>query len=188
MDFRPIETERLLIRRFVTEDWEAVHAYTSDAGVMTYVGDGAETEEQAKAFVAENAGDEARALALVLKEEDRLIGHMLFHPWFTPRVHEIGWVLNPRYHGNGYATEAARALLRYGFETLKVHRMIATCQPENVASSRVMEKIGMRREGHFRSCIPRPDGSWWDEYFYAMLEDDWFCAGASMPAGASAVP
>ena len=176
MDTGPIETKHLRMRRFVPEDWPAVHAYASDAETMTYIPEGPQTEEQARAFVAENAGVEARAVALVRREDDRLMGHMLFHPWFAPRTHEIGWVLHRDYHGRGYATEAARALLGYGFETLGLHRVIATCQPENVASWRVMEKIGMRREAHFRKCIQRDEATWWDEFFYALLEEEWFAA------------
>ena len=73
--------------------------------------------------------------------------------------------------------EAAHALLGYGFATLGLHRVIATCQPENVASWRVMEKLGMRREAHVRQCIPRDDGTWWDEYVYAILKAEWNAAG-----------
>ena len=87
-------------------------------------------------------------------------------------------MLHERVRGRGYATDAARAILRYGFETLGLHRVIANCQPENVASWRVMEKLGMRREAHFRQCIHRDDGTWWDEYSYAILEEDWNAAGA----------
>ena len=58
-------------------------------------------------------------------------------------------------------------MLRYGFETLRLHRVIATCQPENPASWRVMEKLGMRREGHFRKGHVLHADTWWDEYFYA---------------------
>lgn len=53
-----------------------------------------------------------------------------------------------------------------------LHRIIATCQPENTPSYRVMEKLGMRREGYFQQCIPRGD-IWWDEYYYAMLKTEW---------------
>lgn len=174
----PIETERLRIRPLVPEDWQAVHDYTSDAAVMTYLPEGQMTEEQTRQFIAEHMSEEARAYAVDLRDEDRLIGHVLFHPWFSPRIYEIGWVLHPRYQGQGYTTEAAAALLRYGFETLRVHRVIATCQPENIPSWRVMEKLGMRREGHLRQCIERDDGTWWDEYFYALLADEWRQANA----------
>jgi RimJ/RimL family protein N-acetyltransferase len=91
----------------------------------------------------------------------------------TPRTHEIGWAVDPGHQGRGYATEAANALLAHGFEDLGLHRIIATCQPQNAASVRVMEKLGLRREAHFRQCMLAPDGTWWDEYFYALLDDEW---------------
>ncbi len=177
----PIETPRLLLRPLAPDDWRAVHAYASDAAVMRYVPGGAMSEEQVRAFVGANEGGEAK-VAIVLKAEGRLIGHLPFHPWYAPRIFEIGWVFDPRYHGQGFATEAAAALLRHGFEALGVHRIVATCQPENVASWRVMEKVGMRREGHLRKCIQVDEATWWDEYFYALLEEDWF---AGRPAAAS---
>ena len=176
MRIDPLETPRLRVRPLEAADWAAVHAYASDPDVMTYIPEGPMTEEQARAFVAENAGDEARAVAVVLRSSGELIGHMPFRPWFAPRTFEIGWVLDRRHHGRGYATEAARALLRYGFEEMGLHRMIATCQPENVPSWRVMEKLGMRREAHFRKCLYRGGAVWWDEYFYALLEEEWRAA------------
>jgi [ribosomal protein S5]-alanine N-acetyltransferase len=181
---RPIETSRLLVRRFEPDDWKMVHPYTSDPDVMAYVEEGVLTEAQARAFVTENAGERPRAYAVVRREEHDLIGHALFHPWFSPRTHEIGWVFHKTHHGKGYATEAALALLEYGFESLGLHRVISTCQPENVASYRVMEKLGMRREAHFRKCLHRGGDTWWDEYFYAMLAEEWFGAdkrGKSFP-------
>ena len=167
-----IVTPRLVLRPFAPDDWRAVHAYASDPAVMTYIPGGAMSEDRARAFVAENGGDEA-TVAAVLKAEDRLIGDLPFHPWYAPRFFAIGWVFHPRYHGQGYATEAAAALLGYGFETLGLHRIIATCQPENVASWRVMEKIGLRREAHFRKCFQVDETTWLDDYLYALLAEDW---------------
>lgn len=172
----PIETERLRIRLFTPDDWLAVHTYTANAEVMTFLPEGQMTEEQARQFIAESMGEDARAYAVELLAEELLIGHVSFHPWFAERIYELGWVFDPRFHRQGYATEAAAALLRYGFETLRVHRVIATCQPENTPSWRVMEKLGMRREGHLRQCVQLGDDTWWDEYFYALLEDEWFQA------------
>ena len=174
MPIDTIETQRLRIRSFQHNDWQAVYAYTSDPDVMMYIPEGPFTPEQAKAFVAENMGEQARFVAVLLKTDYMLVGHMEFHPWFAPRTYEIGWIFNRAYHGHGYATEAAMAMLQYGFEALHLHRIIATCQPQNVASRRVMEKLGMRREAHFRKCIRRADNRWWDEYFYALLEEEWF--------------
>lgn len=178
----PLTTDRLIIRPFTPDDWAAVHAYTSDPATMHFMPEGVMGEEQTRQFINENMGEKARHYAVILKVDDQLIGYMNFHPWYSTRIYEIGWVLHPDYHGQGYATEGARALLRHGFETLGVHRVIATCQPENPASYRVMEKLGMQREGHLRQCIERPDGIWWDEYFYALLADEWFAHAADRSA------
>ena len=169
----PITTERLIIRPFVHEDMGAVLPYASDPQVMHYMEEGPLDVQQVSAFIEKQCGDEATAFATVLKSNQQLIGHMVFHPWFAPHTYELGWVLHPAHQGHGYAPEAARTLLHHAFTTLQAHRVIATCQPENRPSYRVMEKIGMRREGHFRQCIYRGNGEWWDEYFYAMLGKEW---------------
>lgn len=168
-----LETERLRIREFCPEDWRAVYEYLSDPMVMKYIPEGIFSEEKTQEFVGENMGDKSEKFPVILKAENRLIGHIAYHPWFMPQTYEIGWVFSPRYYNQGYATEAAAAFLKYGFEEQKLHRIIATCQPQNPPSYRVMEKIGMRREGEFRQCIFRENGEWWDELFYAMLEEDW---------------
>lgn len=169
-----LTTERLTIRPFQVADWPAVATYTTQPDVMAFMEEGVQTAAETQAFVEKNAaGTEVNAYALILNVESKLIGHMVYHPWFAPRTYEIGWVLHPDYHRRGYASEAALALLQYGFETMKLHRIIATCQPENPASYGVMEKIGLRREGHFRQCIHRGGDTWWDEYFYALLDEEW---------------
>jgi [ribosomal protein S5]-alanine N-acetyltransferase len=167
-----VETARLRLRPFVADDWRAALAYLSLPNVRRFVPEWPQTEEQAREFVSENAAD-PRALALETRVDRELVGHIGFHPWFGERAYEIGWAVAPAHQGRGYATEAAGALLAYGFERLGLHRIIATCQPQNTASVRVAEKLGMRREAHFRECMAAPDGSWWDEYFYALLENEW---------------
>jgi RimJ/RimL family protein N-acetyltransferase len=176
----PIETARLRVRPFVPDDWPALHAITSDAATMTFRPEGQMTAEQTRDFVAEQLGDECKSYAVDLLSEKRLIGQMDFHLWYGPQTYEIGWLIDPRYQGQGYASEAALALLGYGFETLRLHRIIATCQPENPASWRVMEKIGMRREAHFRQGQYHDESTWWDEYFYALLEEEWFAGNDRM--------
>jgi RimJ/RimL family protein N-acetyltransferase len=178
MHFPILHTERLTLRPFTTDDWGELLAYTANPQVMCYIAPPFD-EVQARTFVARHSSDEAEAAAVVLASEERLIGHIVFHPWFAPQTFEIGWVFHPDYHKRGYATEAAWALLDYGFTQMGLHRVIATCQPENPASAHVMEKLGMRREGHFRQCISREGGVWWDEYFYAILRAEW-------PAGSPA--
>ncbi|MGH7748463.1 MAG: GNAT family N-acetyltransferase, partial [Candidatus Dormibacteria bacterium] len=130
-------------------------------------------EDRSRAFANRNSGDEAEAVAVLAKPSQAFIGHLVFHPWFGARTQEIGWVIAREDQGRGYATEAATSLLAYAFECLGRHRVIATGQPQNPASWRVMEKLGMRREAHFRQCLLRPSGEWWDEYVYALLRDEY---------------
>ena len=85
---------------------------------------------------------------------------------------DLGYDLAPRYWGRGYATEAARAIVRFGFEELGLHRIWSWCIADNVASARVMEKVGMRLEGRQRDK-ERFKGRWWDRLLYAILEDEW---------------
>lgn len=167
-----IQTERLMIRSFEYSDWQAVHEYTSNPHTMKYIPEGVFTEEDAKEFVMKNADASAEKFPVLWAAENRLIGHIAFHKYFGEHTYEIGWVFHPRFHNKGFASEAASAILKYGFETMKLHRIIATCQPQNIASYRVMEKIGMRKEGYFKKCIPHGD-EWWDEYYYAMLREEW---------------
>ena len=173
MKFSPRETSRLVLRAIATEDWRAIHGYMSDPVVTAWLPEGVLNEEQSRSFAKKNAGEGAEAVAVLIKNSDEFIGHMVFHPWFVPKTYEVGWAFGRHHQGRGYATEAARSLLAYAFESLRCHRVIATCQPENVASWRVMQKLGMRREAHFRKCLPRESGEWWDEYFYAVLADEY---------------
>ncbi|PFV48949.1 GNAT family N-acetyltransferase [Bacillus cereus] len=166
-----IKAERLLIRKFEFKDWEAVHEYTSDSDVMKYIPEGFFTEEDTRNFVNKNMGENAKNFPVILIGENILIGHIVFHKYFGEHTYEIGWVFNPKYFNKGYASEAAQATLKYGFKEMKLHRIIATCQPENTPSYRVIEKIGMRREGYFKKCIPHGN-EWWDEYYYAILEEE----------------
>ncbi len=165
-------TERLLIRKLESTDWEAVYEYTSNPTVMKYIPEGVFSKEDTMAFVLDNVGNSAEKFAVILKEENVLIGHIDFHRYFGNHTYEIGWVFNPKFYNKGFATEAASAILKHGFDTMNLHRIIATCQPENPPSYRIMEKIGMRREGFFKKCIPHGE-EWWDEYYYAILREEW---------------
>jgi RimJ/RimL family protein N-acetyltransferase len=167
-----IKTKRLLIREFEFKDWQDVYEYTSDSNVMRYVPEGVFTEEDAKEFVKKNMDGNAEKFPVVIMDRNILIGHIVFYKYFGEHTYEIGWVFNPKYYNKGYASEAAQAILEFGFEKMKLHRIIATCQPQNIPSFRVMEKIGMRREGYFKKCIPK-GYEWWDEYYYAILEEEW---------------
>lgn len=168
-----IETNRLIIRNFIDADWPYVLTYTSDPAVMKHMPEEVYSQEAARQFVQLNQGKNAQNYAVTLKKERVPIGHLVFHPWFGEHTYEIGWIFHAGYQNKGYATEAAAAVLGYAFDKLHLHRVVATCQPENAPSYRVMEKLGMRREGHFVQCIPGKDGTWWDEYFYGILQSEW---------------
>jgi RimJ/RimL family protein N-acetyltransferase len=88
------------------------------------------------------------------------------------REAHLGYILHPGFWGRGYMPEAARAVLKFGFEELGLHRIYAECHPRNTASARVMEKIGMRREGHFKEN-DWIKGQWQDSLVYAILEWEW---------------
>lgn len=86
---------------------------------------------------------------------------------------EIGYTIRSDQWGNGYATEVAYALLKFGFETLKLRRIYATTSPLNIASQRILNKSGMRQEGYFKKHVLQR-GVWRDSLFYAVLDEEWF--------------
>lgn len=175
----PIETPRLTLRDFVVEDWKAVQEYARDAEVVRYLPWGPNPEGRTVDFVRACA-EESRAphrrefnLAIVLKEGTRLIGGVRITVQRPEhREADFGYVVNRGSWGKGYATEASRAVLEFGFATLGVHRIYATCDPANVPSHRVLEKCGLRREGHLRENLWMK-GDWRDSVVYAMLHQDW---------------
>jgi RimJ/RimL family protein N-acetyltransferase len=174
-----LESERLLLREFSLSDWPAVNAYTSDPRVVQYMSFGPTTEEQTREHLSQclaTAAEQPRRiyeLAVILRAENRLIGTvtLALHP-YERRHASFSYLLHPEYWGHGYATEAMRTLIGYGFNVLQLHRLEDTCDTRNQASARVMEKLGMRREGHLRETIWK-DRQWYDEYIYAILVHEW---------------
>ncbi|MBR2565764.1 MAG: GNAT family N-acetyltransferase [Paenibacillus sp.] len=169
-----LETERLLIRDIVERDWPYIHAYTSMPEVTVHTAWGPNTEEDTKAYVQDvmrmqlTEPREGYEFAIVLKKEDLLIGGAGLH--LTEQTNaEIGYVLHPAHQGNGYVTEACRALLQFGFRELGVHRIYAKCRPENPASVRVMQRIGMQREGVLREHWFYK-GRYHDSVLYSILD------------------
>lgn len=112
-------------------------------------------------------------LAVTVPPSDRVIGHAKLTLMFPEiKQWEIGWFIHPDHWGKGYATEAARALLDFAFKQVGVHRVVAFCNANNAASARVMEKLGMQRDGLLREALWWND-TWCDEYLYAILEQEW---------------
>lgn len=164
-----LKTKRLTVRSFEAADWQDVYQYVSNSTVMKYLPENVLTEEQTKEFIKKEG-------YYAVEKEKRVIGHISFIKYFGEHTYEIGWVFHPDFYNQGYATEAAQAIINYGFNQMKLHRIVATCQPENIGSFRVMEKLAMRKEGLFKKCIPTEDG-WWDEYYYAILAEEWTMKG-----------
>lgn len=173
-----IDTPRLTLRPFHAEDYEALFDYLSNPAVYRFEPGEPISLEEARKLALKRA-QSIEYWAVVLKSEQVLVGHLYFARTEPKRLltWELGYIFNPAYHNQGYATEASRALIEYGFKHFGIHRVFARCNPENIASWRVMEKIGMRREGHFRKYIyfrKAPDGAplWQDTSEYAILKDD----------------
>ena len=174
-----IETERLILREFVADDWAALLAYQSDPRYLRYYDWTGRTERAVRGFVQMFLDQQAAQprhkfqLAITVRGDDRAIGNCgirLAMP--GARVADIGYELAPEQWGHGYATEAARAILAFGFDTLGIHRAWASCVADNTASAHVLTKLGMRREAHLRE-VDYYKGRWWDEQIYAILEDEW---------------
>jgi ribosomal-protein-alanine N-acetyltransferase len=175
----PIESERLLLREFRAEDEAAVHAYARNPEVTRFTSWGpndlADTKAFIKASVAEGAQwpRESVPLAIELKAEGRLIGGTGFYEIHSAvRTATFGYVLDHPYWGRGLATEASRALLDFCFRVVRLHRVVARCDVRHRASFHVMEKLGMRREAHFRKDTKKA-GEWCDTYLYAVLDEEW---------------
>ena len=144
MYLEPLETPRLVIRRFRPDDWKAVYEYMSDREVVAYLPEGRMTEAQTREFLAKHTGDNPEALAVTLKADGALVGHVAFHPWFAPRTYEIGWAFNRRYHGQGYATEACRAGLDHIFGPLGADRVVTGTAEANEPSCRLLRKLDLK--------------------------------------------
>ena len=171
-----METARLIIRPFTASDADDLYAYLAREKVVHYEPYPPFTREQAGEEAARRAGDE-RFYAVVLKETGHVIGNLYFAPGDF-NTWELGYVFHDEYWGRGYAAEACRALLSDAFTRGNVRRVIAMCNPENAASWRLLERLGMRREGHLRKNIwfVRDESGqpvWQDTYEYAILREEW---------------
>lgn len=170
-----MKTTRLILRPFTPADADDLHAYLSREQVVRYEPYPPFTREQAAEEAARRAEDRS-FIAVALKETGRVIGNLYFAPGEFD-TWELGYVFHDAYWGRGYAAEACRALLTEGFASGKVRRVIAMCNPENEASWRLLERLGMRREGHLRKNIwffrdEKGEPIWQDTYAYAVLREE----------------
>ena len=176
----PLLTERLSLRPFRDDDLDAFHAIQRRADVVRFLywepRSRDETREMLERRMAQSAIDQEGQglhLAAELRATAGLVGH--FNLAFVSQEHrqgEIGFVMHPAHHGQGYGTEGARLMLRLGFEELGLHRIIGRCDARNTASAKVLEHLGMRREAYLIEN-EWVKGEWTDELVYAMLDREW---------------
>ena len=130
------------------------------------------TEADARAFLTLLQDSSRIWLAITLLTDERQIGGMGLTIDAQHKHAELGYWLGASYWGKGYATEAAREMLRYGFEDLRLHRIFASHFKHNVASGRILKKIGMRYEGCQREHVRK-----WDQFvdseLYGILRREW---------------
>lgn len=174
-----LETERLVLREFRDEDWAEVFAYQSDPRYLQYYPFTDRSVEEVKEFIQMFLDHQVQKprikfqLAVTLKSTGGLIGNCGIR-LDKPDAHQgdIGYELSPEHWGQGYATEAARAMIDFGFSSLRLHRIWSWCIADNQRSARVLEKQGMCLEGRLREN-EYFKGRWWDTLVFGLLVDEW---------------
>jgi RimJ/RimL family protein N-acetyltransferase len=174
-----LTTDRLLLREFVQDDWPAVLAYQKKPEYLRYYEWTDRSAQDVRDFVNMFLGQQQAnprikfQLATTLKPTGKLIGSCgIRMKSAVSHEADLGFELDPQYWGRGYATEAARAFVNFGFTELRLHRIWSWCIADNQGSSRVLEKLGMRCEGTLRENEYFKD-QWWDTFIYAILDREW---------------
>jgi len=176
----PLLTERLRLRPFTRGDVDAVFAYRGREDVARYLFDPPLSRDECAMAIQQRAtqtglleeGDRI-VLAVETAEGGKLVGEVsLIWRSVEARQGELGWIFHPDHQGRGYATEATNALLDLGFGPADMHRIFARCDARNQSSWRLMERLGMRREAHFREHALFK-GAWDEEFYYAILRNEW---------------
>jgi len=172
--FQNLETERLLLRRVVNNDLKEVIALRSNPETMKYIPrplvktdqDGLDHIAMINDKIEANIGIN---WAITLKDNPQLIG-IIGHYRMKPEHHrsEIGYMILPEFNGKGIVTEAIKAVVKYGFETMKLHSIEAVIDPENLASAKVLEKNGFVKEAHLKEN-EFFDGRYLDSVIYSLL-------------------
>jgi RimJ/RimL family protein N-acetyltransferase len=178
---KTLESERLILRKFTEDDFADVHSYASCAENVVYMVWGPNSEEQTRVFInmAISKANEIPCVnyqyAAVLKHTNKLIGACNLARIRSDEA-EIGWILHHDYWKQGYGTEMGKAILGLAFDILSLRRVFAFCDAENIGSYKVMERIGMRREGLYiegRPAHKMSDKEYGDELSYAILKNEW---------------
>lgn len=176
--FECLETPRLRLRRLHPEDAPALAQYRSLPEVARFQGwNSPYPEPKAMDLIDQMQNREPGQsgwfqFAVALGSEGTLIGDIGVHT-FEERQAELGFTLSSQWWGKGYATEALEAVINYAFKTLQMHRLVAATDTRNLASQKVLERLGFRKEGHLIEAYF--DGTHWlDECRYGLLAREWF--------------
>jgi len=172
-----LETERLIMRRFYMNDVNDVYDYSSNPNVGPNAGwkphkNKGETMAIIIEFIKGN-----EVWAIVDKEKNKVIGSIGLHKDRKRELKNakmIGYVLSEDYWGKGYATEAAKRVIKYGFEELGLEVISVYHYPYNIRSKRVIEKCGFKYEGILRKASVLYDGSIYDDVCYSMTKEDYY--------------
>jgi RimJ/RimL family protein N-acetyltransferase len=174
-----LQTQRLLLRELIPEDLGEIHKMNSLPEVDRYNTLGlpesiAVSEKLLKNWLSEQqAAPRLHYVFCIIDTTSNsfigMIGLRIGKPHY--RNAEVWYKFLPEHWGKGYATEALKELLRFGFQDMNLHRIEAGCAVENIGSIKVLEKAGMIREGRTRKLLPIR-GEWMDNYGYAILEED----------------
>lgn len=173
----PITTRRLRLRAYTDHDAAPLHQIYSRPDVTRFLLDNPWTFDTAVQRVADRVRKTGLdtgtgVLALITEFDGRVIGDILL--WYTDQQHglaKIGWVFDPDFGGQGFATEAASAVLNVAFDIYGVHRVVAQMDARNHASARLASRLGMHREAHLRQDWWNK-GEWTDTLTYALLAGD----------------
>ncbi|MFA5308135.1 MAG: GNAT family N-acetyltransferase [Dehalococcoidales bacterium] len=173
-----LTTERLIIRPFKNSDFQDLYEYLSLKESYRFERGAPVTLKEAKKICRERVKDDV-FWAVTLKDTGKLIGQVSLNRERPDnfRTWNIGYMFNPAFQNKGYATEAARAVIRYAFAELNAHRVVGHCSPDNTASWKVLENCGMKKEGLSRKDFLVRTGEngtpvWLDSFEYAIIEDD----------------
>lgn len=173
-----IKTKRLLIRLAKPDDAEDIYSYRSNLAENKYQGWSPSSAKEVRDYICNmpetfDVADICFQFAIIITNENRLIGDMgivlINHNMMQV---EIGCTLHKNYQRKGYATEALTAIVNYLFLVLNKHRIIASVDPRNSASIRLIERLGFRKEAHFKESYYLR-GEWVDDIIYALLNREW---------------
>ena len=182
-----IETDRLILRPFCSEDTAGVFEYLKAPMVNCFACMKVHSLEEAQAAVKEKMAHSEYCFAIVLKDTGKVIGEIDAHPEnsqpekaenFIEDTFSPCWMLHPDYHGKGYAYEAAKAFFDYLFYQKGARRIYAYTEDYNLPSQNLCKKLGMRQEGMFMefvSFVNDADGNpiYENTYQYAILKKEW---------------